>query len=509
MKPTGITCYTLERTALSALVTHSFDGLATEPTQTDEALPFIALDCFDRSLRRSGRILLQTDSEFILIGDEVGVVSQPAEPGVKFITDFHEGPVKRGLQGLSRLRSLLPIGTGKLQRYSWTLTDNEGKTHCRLFAVHLKAKNGRVAVPLAVQRVKGYGRATKLLQERIDQLGGTALDSAGLYDRLFPVRAAYQAKPAIGIAPDTMAFDAANSIIFTCIAVAGMNEAGVIADHDTEFLHDYRIQLRKIRSVLSLFRGVYDDAQTLELKARFSSLMAPTGALRDLDVYLLDKSHYYDLLPENLHGGLDGLFTVLAERRQSEHQLLSRHLESSSYHKDIKELQTRYGRPRELKRGPNAERPSFEYARDLIWKRYRKVSRIAAGITEHTPDVEVHELRIQCKKLRYLMEFFGPMFPQSAFKRLLKPMKKLQDNLGLFNDYSVQQESLGAFLAGLPRKQSGAKLAIAQSVGALTAIMHQRQLAERAKVMANLTSFNSRATRQLFSELFQQQEPQI
>src|SRR5690606_34351518 len=177
----------------------------------------------------------------------------------------------------------------------------------------------------------------------------------------FPVQKAYRAKPAIAITADTSAFDAANHIIASCIAVARMNEAGIVADHDTEFLHDYRIQLRKIRSVLSLFKGVYDDAQTLELKTRFSALMAPTGALRDLDVYLLDKPQYDKLLPENLHGGLDALFTVLGQRREAEHIRLCRHLESQAYKQEIKALQACYARPQQLKRGPNAGLGSLAY----------------------------------------------------------------------------------------------------------------------------------------------------
>lgn len=505
MKHTEIHSYVVEGFALSKLTTHPFDGLTLAAAETGEAVPCTVLDCFDQSLRRSGRILLRTDNEWVLVGGAAGVVAQRVNPGIRFLSDLADGPVQRGLKGLlSPLRSLLPVGTGRLQRHAWVLLDDEDKTHCRLQTLRLKAKNGRVSLVLALRGVRGYGASLDILREQILAWGGTPLNGTALGQRLFPVRARHPVRSGVAIDRERPVFDTATSLIASCLAAARTHEFGVVADHDTEFLHDYRIQLRKIRSILSLFKGVYAVEQTDELKARFSSLMATTGALRDLDVYLLEQPGYYALLPQDLHPGLDALFALLAEHRQAEQARLSAHLGSASYKREIGDLQRLFSEPGRLQRGPQAELAIYDYACDLIWKRYRKVSKIAAGIDAQTPDEEVHELRIQCKKLRYLMEFFAPMFPRAAFKTLLKPLKKLQDNLGLFNDYSVQQESLKTLLPKFSRKQSGTGLEMAQSVGALTAIMHHRQLEERAKVMANLVSFNSRATRQLFATLFQQ-----
>ena len=65
-----------------------------------------------------------------------------------------------------------------------------------------------------------------------------------------------------------------------------------------------------------------------------------------------------------------------------------------------------------LEPGPNADRGAYGYACALIWKRYRKVCKLARSITPDTPDEIVHDLRIDCKKLRYLMEFFRPSVRQ-------------------------------------------------------------------------------------------------
>ena len=85
---------------------------------------------------------------------------------------------------------------------------------------------------------------------------------------------------------------------------------------------------------------------------------------------------------------------------------------------------------------------SLDFACRLVLKRYGKVCKIARSIDGKTADDVIHQLRIHCKKLRYLMEFFSPLFPENEIKTLIKSLKVLQDNLGNFNDYSVQQKFL-------------------------------------------------------------------
>ena len=57
-------------------------------------------------------------------------------------------------------------------------------------------------------------------------------------------------------------------------------------------------------------------------------------------------------------------------------------------------------------------------------------------------DENLHELRIEGKKFRYLLEFFHSLFDQDAVDEYLKQMKKLQNTLGDFNDLAVQKDML-------------------------------------------------------------------
>lgn len=469
-----------------------------------EPAPYLVLDTFDGEVRDLDAVLLEAEGALCLIGGDGQVRQQPGRALGAFAPDLAGGAVGAALSGVEPLRSFQVVGQGSQQTRRLALVDKEGKTHLRVQVQVLTPEGGEEGVMLiAVQGLRGYGKA----QDRVSAvLAGVAPLGAALNPLLCPEFEPHTAKPLVPLSPTDTALHAACDLVSAHLPVARATEPGIIADYDTEYLHDYRVALRKIRSVMSLFKGVFDEALTADLKARFSDLMAPTGRLRDLDVYLLEKDLYFNLLPDALHPGLEEMFRLFEEERAEALRNLKKQLKSASYSREINRLEAVFEVPDELAPGPLADHAAFDYARGLIWKRYRKVCKIAGGITAQTDDEEVHELRIHCKKLRYLMEFFAPFFPKAQIKGLIKSLKRLQDNLGLFNDYSVQQDSLKAFLdthQSMPRAQYAA---VAQSIGALIAVLHRRQTEERAKVMASFARFDSPEVRAAFRSLFKNGE---
>lgn len=493
------TCY-MPAKRLADLTDSDDQSLKSVLEWADDSRPFTIRDSFDQSLRLSQRLLLESGDRVELLSSSAAVLSQSAAPEARFVADFSAGPVKRALADLSPLRALLPVASGTMRTGKLALIDSENKTRARALLRELKLSDDHTVILVTTQGLRGYDKALRDLALRIRDCGGISLSLGNLYRMINPVCIDYHPKPIIEVGRNESAFDAANDLIDGHLPVARANEAGVIADLDTEFLHDYRIALRKIRSVLSLFKGVYDPEQTIELKRRFSALMAPTGRLRDLDVYLLDEKRMFALVPDTLHDGLEAMFSLLNDRRAAAQASLSEHLGSKAYGKEIKALAKLFAKRKKLQPGPNAKRASYDFACELIWKRYRKIGRVAAGLTVTTPDAEVHELRIECKKLRYLMEFFGPVFPKDSLRNILKPLKKLQDSLGLFNDMAVQQARLLAFSDTLDNEPR--RLDIVQSLGALIVILHQNQMAERERIVAAFTDFNGDKTQQTFRQLF-------
>jgi len=469
-----------------------------------EQVEFELLDCFNQSIRKAGCVLLRLHNTLTLLLPSGQIITQICPEPLSYITLLSEGPIKKALSYVSPLRSLMVVSKGVCKQLTVSLLDNEQKTQSR---AHLRTFTSS-AIPTTLTLaslvyLRGYPNAHESLSKKLDDMGFNIMENPNvIYEKLIADYSVYEPKPKITIGNNATAYDTANTITRTYLKVAQANEFGVIADIDSEFLHDYRVSLRKIRSVISLFKGVYSAEQRSTLKTLFSDLMAPTGRLRDLDVYLLEREMYFTLLPTSLHQGLEYMFKLFEAERNDQHKALTKHFKSASLNKQMRTVEKLFFGDNPPKAGASATMNASEYATGVIWKCYRKVCAIARGIDENTPDDEVHELRIQCKKLRYLIEFFSTLFDKKDIGTVIKSLKVLQNTLGLFNDYSVQQDALKEFIDARTLSNTKQNIAIAQSVGALIAILHQRQLVERSKVVAKFVNFDNADTQTKFKTLF-------
>ncbi len=122
-------------------------------------------------------------------------------------------------------------------------------------------------------------------------------------------------------------------------------------------------------------------------------------------------------------------------------------------------------------------------------------------IDAETPDEKLHDMRIQCKKLRYLMEFFASLFPSDEITLLTKQLKLFQDNLGEFNDLSMQQGTLKEYFDTIDPKSEQSTL-IAAAIGGLIMNLNTRQQHVRAEFSDQFRNFGQKKNRLLFKQLF-------
>jgi CHAD domain-containing protein len=103
-----------------------------------------------------------------------------------------------------------------------------------------------------------------------------------------------------------------------------------------------------------------------------------------------------------------------------------------------------------------------------------------------SPPRALHRLRIDCKKLRYLLEFFISLYKADDTARIIKPLKRLQDNLGTFNDLDVQEHALLHFTDELGAKEpEDCRLAM----GHLIALLQSRAREQRRRLKRRLAEF--------------------
>jgi CHAD domain-containing protein len=156
---------------------------------------------------------------------------------------------------------------------------------------------------------------------------------------------------------------------------------------------------------------------------------------------------------------------------------------------------------------PDAARPVNELAAERIWRIYRRVWKRARVIDKNAPADALHALRIECKKLRYLLEFFKSLFPPKEVSLLIQSLKQLQTRLGNFNDCEVQRLTLQRFANEM--YQEG--LASADSLLAMGRLMDhlsQQQRDERRRFQTCLAAFSLADNRKRYRRLFKTSDKQ-
>jgi CHAD domain-containing protein len=244
-----------------------------------------------------------------------------------------------------------------------------------------------------------------------------------------------------------MPADAASKIIlkFLC-QVIRRNEKGVIADIDTEFLHDFRVAVRRTRAALAQIKRVFPAQTTARFKRDFAWLGRLTNAQRDLDVHLLCQEHYHALLSASTHVDIAPFFAYLRQERAKAHGRLIRALTTKKYADLLRRWEAFLARPpQDTASAPNAHRPIGVVAQKRVWKTWHRVVKVGEQRIEIADDKGLHALRIECKKLRYVLEFFSSLFPPETLAPSLKQLRRLQDSLGHYHDLCVQQETLRHF----------------------------------------------------------------
>jgi CHAD domain-containing protein len=296
--------------------------------------------------------------------------------------------------------------------------------------------------------------------------------------------------------------EAAKVILRFLLKAIKINENYIKADLDTEFLHDFRVAIRRTRSALSQIKDVFPTETTDRFRRDFSLLGKLSNLLRDLDVYLLTEKAYKAMLPATLRDEIDPLFDFLRGKRSKALEDVTNGLNSEQYSEILEDWETFLNQPPENSpRAPNADVPAIDLARRRIYKVYRMVVKTGAQILENATDGRLHELRIECKKLRYLMEFFSSLFPDDKISILIKQLKRLQDNLGDYNNLRVQKEYLTHIAEELtiidPQSRSTI-LAIGSLIG---------KLDEESQILKDsfsniFTDFTSPSNKKLCRELF-------
>ncbi|MFC2163810.1 CHAD domain-containing protein [Acidobacteriota bacterium] len=483
-----------------------------------ESIPLVTqvlYDTFDWRLFRKNLTLIREENYLSLTDAEtLGPSSKMPwrkKSHPKFWWQFPDGPLKDALKPLLDVRALVTLTTIQRKRRTLSILNEDEKAVIKLHHDHIhfkdESRRGHNIHTLMLQPIRGYRKDLQNFQQFLKKRGLVESDES-VYLRVLKANGKmpgdYTSKFILDLTPDLPSDQATRMILRYLIDIMKSNERGIKADLDTEFLHDFRVSSRRIRSALSQIRCVFPKEKSDQFRKDFSTLGKTTNKLRDFDVYLLKKEEYRALLPQHTVAGLDPFFKDLSEARGTEFKNVKKFLNSATYRRLISSWEEFLDSDIafSVEDAKNAQRPVLELAQRFIFRRYKQIIRDGKKIRDDSPDEELHRLRIDCKKLRYLLEFYASLFPKKTMLRLIEQLKKLQDNLGDYNDLFMQQEYLREYLNQI-RKSKADSLSMAAAIGGLITALSQRQQSVRSEFKQRFNTFSANENRDLFTKLFQ------
>lgn len=442
------------------------------------------LDSFDYLLLNKGLCLFQKKGGGFSLFSQSGVAEYDSMDSLKSIVE----PVIKP-------RALINKHELKINRYSVSMLDDLEKTVARGELYLIGEEDACVSV-MRLEPLRGYEAETV---EGVAALGDTAEEkqfSAAVIHALKSTgdpMLTYSSKPVLNLEPDMTLFDVMGDIYAHLMDVMAVNADGIINDIDIEFLHDFRVSVRRTRSAMSLVRGVYSREKAKLFKERFRELGGLTGMARDMDVYLENLGGYRSILPEWLKDGLGELEIHFRKVRSREYMKLSKYLSSGGF-ESLRAEWTAFIKDG-ANMGPKGAKSVLPAAKKAIRTVFAEIDRQASVLTHESHSDDVHAIRISFKKIRYLMEFYSSLFDREKISPMLKDMKVLQDSLGDHNDLHVQQLMLESLI------ESGKWSTLtATACGFLSAVLAGRQAAERERALTLIEGFMG--YRELFGELF-------
>ncbi|MEN8204933.1 MAG: CHAD domain-containing protein [Pseudomonadota bacterium] len=373
----------------------------------------------------------------------------------RFAWDLPQGPLRKQLEPVLEMRELVPKFRIRTRTNTLRILNKDEKTVAWLVVEENTlprqkgVRSGKLDNRAVIIPVRGFPKPGKAVAKILQQQGLSPAEDDLLLAVLSTIGETpgnYSSKLNLELDPAMRADEASKLILHRLLDIMLQNEAGTRTGTDTEFLHDFRVAIRRTRSALSQIKAVFPKRIVDRYKAEFAWLGQITSPSRDLDVYLLNFDEYRNSLPAAVQTDIEPLRTFLIKHQKAENKSLVKALNSARYSRLIRNwrsfLEESVNERSTLK---NAGRPVVEVASERIWRIFRRVIREGDAITPESPADDLHELRKTCKKLRYLMEFFLSLYPAGNIKELIRTLKTLQDNLGNFQDYEVQVTTLKTF----------------------------------------------------------------
>jgi len=237
------------------------------------------------------------------------------------------------------------------------------------------------------------------------------------------------------------------------IALAFLDQAASarrhLKDGEPEGLHDFRVGIRRIRTVLRAFRGELQDGVTGGSRRLLQRLARATGRSRDLEVHAAWVSSHADSVTGRQRPGIEWMLQRVAREREKADRRLEKILRSTfpGVRRRLQRELRSYRLTVRLDRAPAGHSAARALGCQIQQISGDLESRLSAIHSINQGDA-AHQARIRVKRLRYILEPLHGRLEVVAY--LGSSLRDLQDTLGDLQDAEI-------FAAQLARARKMAK----------------------------------------------------
>ena len=277
---------------------------------------------------------------------------------------------------------------------------------------------------LALAPTVGLQVPARSLAAEALMLAGTAIPPRPLGAAILPA----------GLSPGDAFAVAATQLLGVVLHHAPDAAAGLVG----EPVHQMRVALRRLRSLIGLFHSAIASAEVAELRPGLKALAGALGPARDWDVFLAGTGRAVAAaFPDE--PAVVALIGAAERRRADTYTDLAALLAGPA----LPELALHTVILAQTRPWPAGTQDIAAFGATLLARRRHQVIKRRAAPGD-LPEAELHRLRLKAKRLRYAAEVFAPLFPGGQARQFLKRVAALQDALGRLNDGVVAAELMHA-----------------------------------------------------------------
>jgi len=436
------------------------------------------------------------------------------------------GPVSDAIGPLVSPRALLPAARAISARQVLRLINADGKTVARLVVDQTTAYEHHLPLGLEIAEVRGYPGQARRAAALLTTIASPATETDFAAVMIDAVAAGlgrqpggYSGKVDADLTAQMPAVLAVVTLLLRLLDTLEQNVDGVLRDIDTEFLHDLRVAVRRTRSAVKLLGDVLPGNLASRYRDEFKWLGDLTTPVRDLDVHLLGFADLASSLLAFTPADLEPFRDFLVRRRALEFRRLAAGLRSPRFRALTHDWRKALLEVRDAPGKQQRKQTTSALAAERTGRATAQLLRRGAAIAATSPAESLHDLRKRGKELRYLLEFFAPIYDAAVYRTVVSDLKKLQDCLGDFQDSEVQRDEIGvlaqAMLADGPAQgpaqssaqgppQGPAQAALAATLlamGEISARLAASQQAARADFSARFARFAAPASQRRIHDL--------